>query len=87
MKDHGTKKLVEGGLKDGSRVVIVDDVITQGTSSVKAIDAVRERGCEVVLVISLVDRLVGAAELFAEKGIKRYESIFTIRDFGVEDGR
>ena len=84
VKDHGTKKRIEGGLKDGSRVVIVDDVITRGTSSVKAIDAVRERGCEVVLVISLVDRLVGAAELFAEKGIQRYDSVFTIRDFGVE---
>lgn len=84
VKDHGTKKRVEGGLKDGSRVVIVDDVITRGSSSVKAIEAVRERGCEVVCVISLVDRLVGARELFAEYGIKRYESIFTIRDFGVE---
>lgn len=82
-KDHGTKKLVEGGLQDGNRVVIVDDVITKGTSSVKAIDAVRTRGCEVVMVLALVDRMEGAREQFAEKGIARYESVFTIRDFGV----
>ncbi len=84
VKAHGTKKLVEGGLKPGSRVVILDDVITRGTSSMKAVNAVREQGCTVVLVLSLVDRLVGARELFAENGIPRYESIFSIRDFGVE---
>jgi len=84
VKEHGTKKRIEGGLKDGSRVVILDDVITRGTSSLKAVDAVRERGCEVVLVLSLVDREVGARETFANYGIVRYESNFSIRDFGVE---
>jgi orotate phosphoribosyltransferase len=83
-KAHGTRKLVEGGLKKGAKVVIVDDVITKGTSAVKAVDAVREWGCEVVLVLALVDRLEGAAELFREKGIDHYESVLTIRDFGVE---
>jgi orotate phosphoribosyltransferase len=83
-KDHGTKKLIEGKLPEGSRVVIVDDVITEGGSSVKAIDAVRERGCEVVRVICLVDRLQGARERFAANGIDCFESIFTIEDFGVK---
>ena len=41
-KTHGTRKLIEGNLKEGSRVVIVDDVITTGSSSVKAIEEVRE---------------------------------------------
>jgi len=82
-KAHGTKKLVEGRLEPGSRVVILDDVITRGTSSVKAIHAVREMGCEVVLVLALVDRLEGARQLFAQEGIERYQSIFTIEDFGV----
>jgi orotate phosphoribosyltransferase len=84
VKDHGTKKLIEGNLKPGSRVVIVDDVITSGGSSLKAIEAVREIGCEVVLVLALVDRLQGARELFHANGIESYESIFMIRDLGVE---
>ncbi len=83
MKDHGTKKLVEGNLKAGNRVVILDDVITRGQSALKAIEGVRAKGCEVVMVLSLVDRLQGAEELFREHGIENYESVFTIRDFGV----
>src|SRR5262245_48680399 len=63
-KTHGTKKLIEGKLLPQSRVVIVDDVITRGESSVKAIKEVKELGCEVVLVLALVDRLQGAAALF-----------------------
>jgi orotate phosphoribosyltransferase len=86
-KSHGTKKLVEGNLKEGSRVVIVDDVITRGNSALKAVEAVREMNCEVVAVIALVDRLVGAEELFHSHGITGYKSIFTIRDLGVADER
>jgi orotate phosphoribosyltransferase len=83
VKDHGTQKRIEGKLKKGSRVVIVDDVITRGTSAVKAVDGVRAAGCEVVRVIALVDRLCGAEELFRERGIVNFSPIFTIRDFGV----
>ena len=59
-KAHGTRKLIEGNLKPGSRVVVVDDVITTGSSSVKAIEEVRNHGCEVVAAVCLVDRLQGA---------------------------
>ena len=83
-KTHGTRKLVEGNLRPGSRVVVVDDVITQGNSSLKAIREVKEMGCEVVLVLALVDRLQGAGELFRAEGIVNFQSVFTIRDFGVE---
>lgn len=83
-KDHGTKKRIEGNLKPGSRVVIVDDVFTKGTSALKAARAVKEIDCEVVLVLALVDRLQGARELFEKEGIANYQSLFTIRDFGVE---
>src|SRR5215831_16164891 len=41
VKKHGTQKLIEGNLKPGSRVAILDDVITKGGSSVKALEAVR----------------------------------------------
>jgi orotate phosphoribosyltransferase len=84
-KSHGTKKLIEGGLGlgKGSRVLVLDDVITTGGSSIKAIEAVREIGCEVVQVVALVDRLQGAAAAFRERGVE-YRSVFTIRDFGVD---
>ena len=83
IKSHGTQKLVEGGLKSGARVVILDDVCTKGGSSLKAIEAVREMGCEVVLVVALVDRLQGAEELLQQHGVENYQPVFTIRDFGV----
>jgi orotate phosphoribosyltransferase len=83
-KAHGMQKLVEGNLKPGARVVIVDDVITKGQSAVKAVQEVKNMGCEVVLVLALVDRLQGAAECFRDEGIMNYRAVFTIRNFGVE---
>jgi orotate phosphoribosyltransferase len=83
MKDHGTQKLIEGNLKPGIRVAIVDDVFTKGTSALKAAEAVKQHGCEVAIVLALVDRLRGAETLFRDKGIVNYQSVFTIRDFGV----
>src|ERR1700730_17803745 len=44
-KAHGTKKLIEGNLKPHSRVVVVDDVVTRGSSTVKAVEQVRKIGC------------------------------------------
>lgn len=75
-KDHGKLTRIEGPpLKPGSRVVIVDDVITTGGSALKAAEAVRELGCEVVTVIALVDREEGGSEAFARQGLK-FEPIF-----------
>jgi orotate phosphoribosyltransferase len=83
-KAHGTRKSIEGKLEPGSRVVVVDDVITKGSSVVKAVEEVRKIQCDVVRVVSLVDRLQGAAELFKSHGIDDYRPIFTLKDFGVE---
>jgi orotate phosphoribosyltransferase len=83
LKDHGTQKLIEGRLTPGMRVAVVDDVFTKGESALKAIEAVREAGCEVVAVLALVDRLRGAEQLFREAGISNYQAVFTIRDLGV----
>jgi orotate phosphoribosyltransferase len=80
-KTHGTKKLIEGNLQPGMRVAVVDDVFTKGESALKAAKAVMEISCEVVLVLALVDRLQGAAELFRGEGIANYQSVFTICDF------
>jgi orotate phosphoribosyltransferase len=83
-KAHGTRKLIEGAaLRPGSRALVLDDVVTTGGSAVKAVEAVREAGCQVVQVLALVDRLQGAAAAFRELGVE-FRSVFTIRDFGVD---
>jgi orotate phosphoribosyltransferase len=84
VKGHGTQKIIEGNLRERSRVVIVEDVVTRGTSVVKAVKEVRAIGCEVVMVLTLVDRLCGAEQLFREHGVTEYQPVFTIRDLGVE---
>ena len=85
-KLHGTQKLIEGELRPGDRVVVVDDVATRGESAAKAVRAVQELGCEVVQVITLVDRLCGAEALFREMGVADYRPVFTILDLGVQAG-
>jgi orotate phosphoribosyltransferase len=84
VKSHGTQKRIEGGLRQGSWVAVVDDVFTKGGSTMKAVEAVREAGCEVAVALALVDRLRGARELFRQNGIENCRSVFTIRDFGVD---
>ena len=83
-KDHGTRSLVEGLAKgetlSGRRVVIVEDVTTTGGSSIKAAEAVRAEGGEVVRVITVVDRQEGAAEAFAAAGLVLHP-LLTMADF------
>jgi orotate phosphoribosyltransferase len=61
-KEHGMQKQVEGDVKQGDRVVIIDDVITTGGSTVKAIEAAKREGLDIVKVIVLVDREEGGKE-------------------------
>lgn len=72
-KEHGARLAVEGLTKNeslhGKRVVIVEDVTTTGESALKAVDAVRDAGGEVVLVLTMVDREEGAVENFAQAGL------------------
>jgi orotate phosphoribosyltransferase len=84
VKEHGTQKLIEGRLRPGDRVLVLDDVITKGGSSLEAVLAVREAGAEVVGVLALVDRLAGAEQLLRSHGVPDYRAVFTLRDFGVE---
>jgi orotate phosphoribosyltransferase len=80
-KTHGSQERIEGVLKEGTRVAMVDDVLTTGGSVMEAIAEVEKRGAVVVTVICIVDRLEGARELLAPK--YAYSPMFTIRDFGV----
>lgn len=67
-KEHGTKREIEGHLKEGSKVAIVDDVITTGGSVNKAIEAAEAVGCRVVKVIVIVDRHEGGSDKLKKKG-------------------
>jgi orotate phosphoribosyltransferase len=58
-KDHGTGRLIEGNLREGSRVLVVEDVITSGESALRAIHAVQDAGARVIGVLSVVDREEG----------------------------
>lgn len=82
-KGHGTKQYVEGPVAPGQRVVIVEDVVTTGGSSLQAIERVEAFGLEVVGVMAVIDRMEGGAAAFAARGYP-FESLLTIRDFGIE---
>jgi len=51
-KDHGMANLIEGDLHEGQRVVVVEDLISTGGSSLKAVEALRQHGCEVVGMVA-----------------------------------
>jgi len=78
-KDHGTQKRVEGHLKTGDRVILLDDVITRGGSLVQAIRAVRELGAEVQKVMTILNRNAGGDEVIANEGLT-IDSIFELHD-------
>lgn len=83
-KEHGTQSLVEGLTKEetiaGKRVVVVEDVTTTGGSALKAAQALRAAGAEIVRVVTIVDRREGAADAFAAANLK-FTSLLSIDDF------
>jgi orotate phosphoribosyltransferase len=85
-KKHGRQKQLEG-LENprGKRVVIVDEVCTTGGSTQEAIEAAEREGCEVVAVISLVDREEGGSQMLRSK--YNYRSIFTARELLAEQSK
>jgi orotate phosphoribosyltransferase len=83
-KEHGTQALVEGLAKGesmaGKKVVVVEDVTTTGGSALKAAEALKAAGAEIVREITIVDRLDGATEAFAAAGIE-FAPLLTLADF------
>lgn len=75
-KSHGTMQWIEGNIRSGDRVVIVDDVITTGKSTSEAIARSREAGLEIARVIAFVDRQEGGREAIEALGYQ-VESIIT----------
>ena len=81
-KEHGLQRWVEGLLLDpGERCLVVEDVVTTGGSTVKAIERIREEGLEIAGVVSVLDRLAGGGEtIAAATGGAPYTPLTTIED-------
>ena len=70
-KDHGLENLIEGELKPGTKVVVVEDLISTGGSSLKAVEAIRNYGCEVVgMVASYTYGFDVAEKAFKDAGVE-----------------
>lgn len=77
-KDHGMENLIEGELTPGAKVVVVEDLISTGGSSLKAVEALRKHGCDVVgMVASYTYGFPVAEKAFADAGVK----LVTLTDY------
>ncbi len=81
-KGHGTGQWIEGRrtIPDGSRVVVIEDVVTTGGSALKAIERCRAEKLEPVACVALVDRLEGGREAIEAQGVP-LDPLFTRKDF------
>jgi orotate phosphoribosyltransferase len=81
-KGHGTGQWIEGRktIPDGSRVVVLEDVVTTGGSALKAIERCRAERLEPVACLALVDRAEGGREAIEAQGVP-LEPLFTRKDF------
>ena len=82
VKDHGTQRRLEGGarLEPGAPVAIVEDVVTTGGSTLRAIAQIREEGFTVAGVVAVVDRREGGAKAIAADG-HRFVALYGREDF------
>ncbi len=77
-KDHGLENLIEGELKPGTKVVVVEDLISTGGSSLKAVEAIRKYGCEVIgMVASYTYGFPVAKKAFEDAGV----TLLTLTDY------
>ena len=80
-KKHGGKKSVEGPISENLKVAVVDDTCTTGSSLFHAIDIIESEGCEVVKVLSIMDRMSGGSEECQKRGYD-FQSIFVADEKG-----
>jgi orotate phosphoribosyltransferase len=79
-KSHGTQKLVEGQILPGMKVLLLEDVVTSGSSAIKAATYLQETEVNVVGILSLIDRQEGGETAILNNGMS-YISIFSLKDF------
>jgi orotate phosphoribosyltransferase len=77
-KEHGLQRWVEGPVEPGVRALIVEDTVTTGGSTAKAIERCREEGLEIAGVVAVVDRLAGGAERIEAAAEAPYRALCTI---------
>jgi orotate phosphoribosyltransferase len=80
-KGHGTMSQIEGNVKAGDDVIIIDDVVTTGGSTIKAIEAAKVAGLNIIAVIILLDRCEFGGRQNIEKLGYPVHSILSIKDF------
>lgn len=79
-KAHGLQRWVEGAVAPGAKVLVVEDTVTTGGSTVSAIERIRDEGFEIVGVLCVVDRLAGGGEAIAEAAAAPFQALTTIDD-------
>jgi orotate phosphoribosyltransferase len=77
-KQHGLQRWVEGPVAEGDKVLVVEDTVTTGGSTVKAIEKIKEQGLEPVAVVAVVDRLAGGGEAIETAAAAPYRALVTI---------
>ena len=80
-KAYGTGRLIEGSVREGMSVAVVDDTCNQGGSLLHAIDAVEAAGCRVVKVLCVLDRNEGGSRAIRERGYDLF-SLFEVDENG-----
>ncbi len=83
-KGHGTMSQIEGNVKEGDRVIIIDDVVTTGASTIKAINVAKQNGLIILGVIALLDRCEQKGRQNIEATGYPFWSILTVEDFGIK---
>ncbi|MCX5635678.1 MAG: orotate phosphoribosyltransferase [Planctomycetota bacterium] len=83
-KGYGTGKMVEGVLKPGDVVLLVEDIATTGGQVLEAAKIITDAGAKVKKIVAVIDRKQGAGENIAQAGYK-FESIITKDDLGIKD--
>ncbi len=77
-KQHGLQRWVEGPVQKGDKVLVVEDTVTTGGSTVKAIEKIKEQGLEPVAVVAVVDRLAGGGKAIEAVAAAPYRALVTI---------
>lgn len=80
-KDYGTSKMIEGTIKAGDRILLVEDVVTTGGQVIEAVQTIKNAGATVVKIVAVLDRQEGAAEKIAQ--IAPFAALFTSADLGI----
>ncbi|MBR8730868.1 orotate phosphoribosyltransferase [Porphyromonas levii] len=88
-KDHGMENLIEGRISPADKVVVVEDLISTGGSSLKAVEALRAHGCEVLGMVAIYTHgIAKSEEAFAEAGVQLYtlSNYDTVVEQAIESG-